>query len=64
MDERTKKNLQEFEALATKKMAVGPGSEWEMLGAVAMRLGIVPALMLRIAYYIWLDLKTRIEARP
>jgi hypothetical protein len=61
VDEQTKKNLQEFQAIAERRAGEGDDSEWKHIGAGAMKLGIQPPLILRIIYFVWLDLKTRIE---
>ena len=63
MDEKLKKNLQEFQALCERKSPEGEDSEWKVLGAGAMMFGIHPPLLLRIIFSVWLDLKNRIEAK-
>lgn len=60
MDEQTKNNLQEFSRLAEKS---ANDEEWGVLGKIASKFGFSPAITIRIIYFVWVDLKNRIEAK-
>jgi hypothetical protein len=60
MDEATKKDLEYFANLVTTQAT---DDEWGALGKIASKFGLSPAIIIRFIFYVWRDLKNRIEAK-